>query len=135
MRWLIVTALILMSVPAFAGDFSPPKDKLIPSYEQMARTPSKYIGKHVLTGGRVFQVLEEDGITILLIQSETRSSVDTIIVRYKNPDPDTRILEDDRVVLWGDFIGLHTYETALRISRTVPLIDAKELTILPPKGS
>jgi hypothetical protein len=117
-------------------EFHPPKGYVIPTDEQLARTPGKYRGKIVVTGGKVSQVLpnpDDDTQVILMVQSETDpfGANSTTMVVYKHFDPDNRILEGDRVILWGSYEGLRSYDTVLHAQRTVPCIVAEQVMLVP----
>jgi hypothetical protein len=68
-----------------------------------------------------------------MVQSETDpfGANNTIMVVYGHFDPDNRILEGDRVILWGSYRGLRSYQTVLNAQRTIPCIVAEQVMLVP----
>lgn len=100
-------------------------------YKKLCRTPDKYEGKKLKFTGKIFQVIEEDYYTCYLIEvtkGEYGIWDDRVYVEYWG-DSEKRLLEDDIVTFYGESQGLHTYESVLGKSITVPSIDAKYFTL------
>lgn len=101
-------------------------------YRQISRYPADYEGKRGYFQGYVQQVIE-DGNNVQLLVNTTEYDWewdDPIIVWYTRRDVnEARILEDDLVELWGELKGLHTYESLLGESITVPSMTAKYISI------
>jgi hypothetical protein len=145
LRYALPVLAALLTAPAVAAtvslgpEFHPPKGYIEPSFEQLNRSPNRYTSKTLVTGGRVFQVINDPdnaGRFIYLIQSEIDpyGSNSTIMVLDNDADRDNRILEGDRVILWGEFKGLQNYQTGFNIQRTVPFITAGQVMQIP-KGA
>lgn len=108
------------------------KCKHIP-YKKLARTPKKYKGKKVKFTGKIVQVMEdEDGLYTVYRINVTKGRYglwdDTVYVEYWE-DSEKRLLEDDIVTFYGESEGLHTYNTILGASVTIPSVDAKYITL------
>ena len=98
-------------------------------YSGYARTPDQYFGKKLRVDGKVVQVLEgEDN------QSEyrvaTKGSYDNVIyVWFTRPEWSPRVLEGDRITMWGTFEGLFTYTSTSGAAVTIPSLDAWVISI------
>ncbi len=103
------------------------------TYDQLARTPDDYKWKKVKFYGRVIQVLEGDGETDLRIATKPTSYgsyYDDIILVYYDPSiTPSRVLEDDMVTIYGLSRGLHSYESPLGLTITLPLISVSKIEI------
>ncbi len=95
-------------------------------YKTLVRNPDKYKGRMIKVVGRVLQVQEYSGWNpYIILRVATRgSSADVMYVKI-NGKMGRRILESDRVTLWGEFSGLETYRSPLGESVTIPRIDAE----------
>ncbi len=97
------------------------------SYDSLARNPEKYEGQKVKFTGRVVQVMESSFVKVYRINVTWNGYGyydDTVYVTYFGSSGG-RILEDDVVTFYGEFDGLHTYETVLGSSLTIPKVSAK----------
>lgn len=97
------------------------------SYDSLARNPEKYEGQKVKFTGRVVQVMESSLVKVYRINVTWNGYGyydDTVYVTYFGSSGG-RILEDDVVTFYGEFDGLHTYETVLGSSLTIPKVSAK----------
>jgi hypothetical protein len=146
---LIATALIASIASASAGGisvtthgdvtigrdkFDPPKGARSPTDEQLARSPGQYRGKAIISGGVVSQVVEDDddpNRVVLMVRSISDYDELPLLVAYEHYDPDSRILEGDRVILWGEYAGMQSYETVLNAHRTIPRVNAEQVVVLP----
>ena len=101
------------------------------SYKKLARKPDKYEGKKVKFTGKIIQVMEDDYETCFRIDV-TRGKYgvwdDTVYVEFYG-DSNKRFLEDDIVTFYGEFNGLHTYESIFGASITIPSVEAKYITL------
>ncbi len=86
-------------------------------YEENARNPESYSGKKVVFEGTVIQVVEGGLNTIYRVSV---NSSDVVFVRYTPTSGDGRILEDDRVIVYGTSQGVETYESTLGGNITIP---------------
>lgn len=106
------------------------------AYDELARNPNSYVGHLVCFEGEVIQVQESNSI---LYYSTYRINVtkhtytylddewwdDTVYVNYDSYNADSRILEDDVVMFYGEFQGLKTYTTIMGGSVTIPYVIAE----------
>lgn len=91
------------------------------TYDQLARTPDDYLLEKVKFSGKVIQVVEDsDEITIRLA---VNSDYDTVLICAYDPSIVTsRVLDDDKITIYGYSMGLYTYESTLGASITVPSV-------------
>lgn len=96
-------------------------------YDDVARKPNTYFGKRMKISGKVLQVMEgsNDEITLRVQESYNR----VWYITYVRSAGENRILENDRVKVYGVFKGLQSYETVLRTTLTIPYIDAKYIDV------
>jgi len=100
------------------------------TFEQLARTPDDYVGKKVKFTGIALQVLEGDGMTEMRIATRGRYD-DIIYVAYKSNITSTRVLEDDKITIYGVSQGLYSYESTGSGIITLPLITVDQLVFVP----
>lgn len=91
------------------------------TYDQLARTPDDYIGKKVKFRGIAIQVIEGSGTTMLRIATSGRYD-NVILVQYDSTITSIRVLEDDKVTIYGTSAGLYTYESTGGGEITIPYI-------------
>ena len=89
------------------------------TYDQLARTPDEYKGKKVKFTGRVVQLIEND--SEINIRLAVDDNYDTIIFGGYDPSiVSSRVLEEDVITIYGNSIGLYSYESTLGGKITVP---------------
>ena len=105
------------------------------TFNELSRNPDNYAGEYVKFTGEVIQVLQEKaGSTIRYdlrvdITKTRYGYTDTIYVTYTGPTSEDRILEDDIITIYGVVKGEYTYETIFGSKVTLPLVNAKYITI------
>ncbi len=95
-----------------------------PSFEDVARYPDDWEGRKAKFTGEVIQVMQ-DGNEYTLRVNVTDTGyywTDTIMVYYEASDGSPRILEDDVMTFYGVMSGMHSYESVLGATITVPLM-------------
>lgn len=94
------------------------------SYADVARNPDYYKGQLITTTGKVIQVLEYGNELQLRLQEETDNWEDEYIwyVFYTRTDGEGRILENDTMTIYGENVGMYSYETVLGNTVTIPAI-------------
>ena len=101
--------------------------KLIP-YDELARWPAKYIGEFVRIEGKVIQRVEGQGRVMLRINvaPEDYSVSRIIYLDGRNADGRNapRVLEGDKVMCWGKFTGLTSYNAVFGQTITIPSLHA-----------
>lgn len=99
------------------------------TYNQLARDPDIYEGEYVKFRGKVLQIMTADYMTVYRIGTSGYGYYDNVIyaVHYFSNNSKNRILEDDIVTVKGVSDGLHTYETVLGSSITIPKITVDEI--------
>ena len=98
------------------------------NYKAVARDPNAYDGNMISFSGKVIQVLEGAKQTHYRIATRG-SSNDIVIVFYTRPDGASRILEDDRVTVYGHCTGVHSYESTLGSTITIPSCNATRIEL------
>lgn len=98
------------------------------SYEKLSRSPGEYEGELVKFSGKVLQVCSEASSpfyysTYRVATSGSYNNVVYILV--DNYGTGYRILEDDWITFYGEFVGLFTYETVRGDSLTIPKIEVE----------
>lgn len=91
------------------------------TYDQLSRTPDDYKGKKVKFTGITIQVIEGSGDTMLRIATSGRYN-NVILVQYSSDITSVRVLENDKVTIYGTSAGLYTYESTGSGNITIPYI-------------
>lgn len=95
------------------------------SYNNLSRHPKDYEGNCITIKGRVLQVLEEtDGIT-LRVATKYDSYLnqyyeDVFLVAILDMDENNRILEADKITIYGTYLGMSSYTTITGAQNTIP---------------
>lgn len=98
------------------------------TYKQLVRTPDDFIGKKVKFSGKVVQVMDGDKET--QIRLAVNGSYDTIL--YCGYDPnilDFRILKDDQITIYGEFMGLYSYQSTGAGVITIPCVLVEKMEL------
>ena len=97
-------------------------------YDKLSRSPGEYEGQKVKFTGRVVQVCSEASSAFYYSTYRVATSgryKDVIYVKIDNYGSGSRILENDKITLYGTFDGLYTYTTVMGASVTIPSITAE----------
>lgn len=96
------------------------------TYDQLARTPDDYEGEKVKFSGEVVQVMEDDGTTA--IRLAVNEDYDNILIGvYDSNIVSSRILENDKVTIYGISTGLYSYETVMGDTLTIPSVQVEKI--------
>lgn len=91
------------------------------TYDQLARTPDDYEDKLVTFSGEVLQVLEDNGTANIRLAVD--NDYDKVAYGvYDSSLVSSRVLEGDKITVYGMSGGLYSYETVLGNTTTVPLV-------------
>ena len=103
----------------FADDA--PKSKVYNKldYKAVARDPDAHKGDLITFQGKVLQVMESGSRITFRISSKGNYD-DVVYCNYTAPSDYKRILEDDKVTVYGTCTGIYTYETIMGGSVTIP---------------
>lgn len=93
-------------------------------YKDIARNPKEYENKNVIVTGKVIQVSEGWFNTVRLRVATKGYTDDVYLITYKQVESN-RILEEDRVTIWGKCTGVTTYTSVLGDNITVPSVEMK----------
>lgn len=104
------------------------------SYKELARDPNAYKGQLVKFKGEVIQVLEASSalyynVYRIDVTKQRYFWTDTVYVTFDGYGSSKRILEDDIVTFYGEYKGLHTYETIFGGSITIPYVHAEYIDL------
>lgn len=116
----------------YAEDAPVAKVYLSLDFDAISRDPGSYKGKNYTFSGKVVQVMEQEALssTYVVLRIATRGNYDDVVyVTYYRDSDEARILEDDRVIVYGTCEGLHTYETVLGSSVTLPKFSAESVSL------
>lgn len=92
------------------------------TFDQLARNPDDYEGQKVKFTGKVLQVIEGSG-TKNQIRMSTKGNWDNVIYcEYEKSIVSSRILEDDKITIYGRSAGLLSYESTGSGVITLPSI-------------
>ena len=91
------------------------------TYNQLARSPKKYMGEKVKFSGRIVQVIESDAVNQARMSTNGRYD-DIILFTYDPNILDVRLLEDDNVTIYGIFIDVESYTTVMGAEVTIPSV-------------
>lgn len=96
------------------------------TYDQLVRTPDDYEGEKVKFSGEVVQVMEDDGTTA--IRLAVNEDYDNILIGvYDSNIVSSRILENDKVTIYGISTGLYSYETVMGDTLTIPSVQVEKI--------
>ncbi|WP_206099954.1 toxin regulator [Oribacterium sp. C9] len=89
------------------------------TYEQLARNPEDYRGEKIKFTGTVLQVIESSS-EIQLRLATSKGYDDVIYCKYSPDIVSSRILEDDRITVYGKSSGTVSYQSTLGGKITIP---------------
>ncbi len=102
-------------------------------YNDIARNPNNYIGKHAVFTGEVVQV-QESGEDVMLRVAVTEDEYgiwdDIVYVDYERKyENESRILENDTITLYGEVNGIKKYTAVFGNEISIPHILAEYIVI------
>lgn len=92
------------------------------AYEELARNADGHQGEKVKYSGRIVQVTNGSDGSVTLRVATSGNYDDIILVEYEYKDGQSKLLEDDRVTVYGTIYGDYTYESVMGAHITVPLV-------------
>lgn len=93
------------------------------SYEQLARNPDSYKGDLVKFSGKVLQAETSSDVSYLRLA--INSDYNTVLfVTYGSDVVNYRLLEDDYVTIYGESLGVYSYEAVSGATITIPWVNA-----------
>lgn len=97
------------------------------AYDTIFRNSSSYIGANAVFTGEVIQVMYNSNTVTMRINTTINAyySEDTMLAVYEASADESRILEGDVIVIYGDLDGLYTYDSILGAEITIPSIAVK----------
>lgn len=140
--WIGILFVLIVILASTADSGSPPESRLSESeykamcqsisYEELARNPGAKKGQYFKFTGEVIQVLEGPGsiinlrvnVTPVYLFDQISYYEDTIYVITKLGSDGRRILEGDKITLYGICTGLYTYESIFGATISIPGLEA-----------
>lgn len=102
-------------------------------YKTIARNPNDYKGKQAKFTGKVVQIEEVWGSSVLRVnvtKDEYGAWDDTIYVEYTpKSEGESRILENDVITMYGKLDGIKSYTTVLGSEVSIPYLKAQYIDI------
>ena len=99
------------------------------NYKAIARDPDAYKLKPITFTGKIVQVMEgEDNSTTYRIASKG-SYDDVVYVEYTRPEGASRILDDDKVTVYGICAGVISYSSTMGGKITIPACLATKIDL------
>lgn len=95
------------------------------AYDDLQRYPGEYKGKHIKLTAVVFQIVDEASSAYSKSEYLVKSGGNYYYIKVDNYGADARILENDRITVWGEVDDLYTYYTVFMNTNTVPAIIVK----------
>ncbi len=108
-------------------------DLCVPAeYESIARNPNDYKGEYITFKGTVIQVIEGSTVTLRINQENKNDkwASDTWLITYSPSQNESRILEDDVIIVYGKCLGITSYQSVLGQKITVPSMKMEYYTLL-----
>jgi len=103
----------------YADDAPKSKVYMKLDYKAVARDPDAHEGDLITFSGKVLQVMESGKYITFRISS--KGNYDNVVYcNYVAPENYKRVLEDDKVTVYGTCTGIYTYETIMGGSVTIP---------------
>jgi hypothetical protein len=112
------------------------------TYKEIARNPSNYQGTRAKFEGQVVQVVENGDDLTMRVEITKKANQfadngylysDPIYVEYKRKNQkESRILEDDIIMMYGYLNGTKSYDTVLGANQTIPYFKAQYIDIISP---
>lgn len=106
-----------------------------PDYVAISRYPDEFKNKKVSFHGQVIDIVEQNPTFVKFRMYVTKNCSqysclwdDDILVTFYQKRK-MNILEDDILTVYGDFEDIHTYETVLGASRSIPKVNAKYIEL------
>ena len=98
------------------------------TYNQLARNPEDYKYEYCKFKGKVLQVME--GTTVNHLRVAVDNNYDNVIyVEYDPSKLNSRILEDDKITIYGKSMGIYSYTTVMGAKVSIPSMIADRIDI------
>lgn len=148
LKWALAGVVLLFAIAYMASGRPPPASKYAAlsvdqvkaksasiTYELLARSPTTYTGQLVTLRGQVIQVVQ-GGLDYTLRVNVSRGKYDnwrdTIYVDYRaGSAAEPRILNDDVIQLWGEYVGITSYKAVLGQTIQIPHVVARAVVRSP----
>lgn len=98
------------------------------TYSQLERNPDKYMGEKVKFSGEVIQVIESSSSDTVEIRLMLNDDYDKVLYcSYSKDLVSSRILEDDKITIYGVSVGTITYESTGSGPITIPAVTVDQI--------
>lgn len=105
-------------------------DAVTPKYDDLARYPDQYRGRHLVFTGEVVQVVD-NVLRVNITDKGYDIWTDTIWVNLHTTD---KILENDIIKVWGIGQGEIKYTTVMKAELTIPQVDVYATELITKAG-
>ncbi len=92
------------------------------SYTELQRNPGTYQGEYIKVSGSIYQIISEAESSWYYSIYFIKSGSGIYLIKVDNYGTGRRILEGDRITVWGEVGDLYTYQTVRGSNNTVPTI-------------
>ncbi|ANZ98149.1 hypothetical protein BFC20_10755 [Brochothrix thermosphacta] len=99
------------------------------TYENLARTPTKYEGEKVKLSGKIIQVIKGEYVSQYRLAVDEDYDKMVLVSIDASQLSETRILEDDLITIYATYLGEETYESTMGGEITIPSLIAHIFTI------
>lgn len=104
------------------------------NYKELSRNPANYEGIHFkfngVIGWTTENVNDATPYTTVTMGVNTKGRYDDdVYIEYDREEGETRYLEGDKVVIYGEFIGLFSYNTVSNTTRTIPRFELEKIEL------
>lgn len=101
------------------------------TYREISRNPGEYKGKKAKFSGQVIQVMQDTygSLIAYTLRVNVSGYNTTVYVNYYASKDDPRILDKDRITMYGVLDGEKTYTTVRGDSITIPMFEAEYIDL------
>lgn len=101
------------------------------TYQEISRNPGEYKGEYAKFSGQVIQVMQDTygSMVAYTLRVNVSGYNTTVYVTYYASSDDPRILDKDRITMYGMLAGEKTYTTVMGDSITIPKFEAEYIDI------
>lgn len=99
------------------------------TYENLARTPTKFEGEKIKLSGKIIQVIKGEYVSQYRLAVDEDYDKMVLVSIDASQLSETRILEDDLITIYATYLGEETYESTMGGEITIPSLIAHIFTI------
>ena len=104
------------------------------NYKELSRNSGVYVGTHYKFNGTISWITENvndaTAYTTVTLGINTKGRYDDLVyIEYDREEGETRYLENDRVTIYAEFIGLYSYEAINGATITCPRFELNKIEL------